>query len=95
MKGIEAKVAESKAKEFDLNLSECRKILKAAQKRNAGRFCKMEAWSNEGVDEFGFRKVVCWMLDAMTEERLENVTIFCCLWDRRHSFVERTVDEII
>lgn len=72
---------------FDLSPIEVRKIMSAAKKRNRGKLVKFESWFTSGADEFGFQKVECHMMDALADERLDDVIIHCCLFDRRQSFV--------
>ncbi len=73
---------------FDLSKIEIRKIYSAAKKQNKGRLVTIESWFTSGADEFGFQKVECHMMDMLEGERLADVVIHCCLFDRRKSFVQ-------
>lgn len=72
---------------FDLSAIEIRKIYSAAKRRNKGRMVELESWYSEGTDEWGFRKVECHIFDPLNDERLDDLVIFCCLFDRRKSWV--------
>ena len=73
---------------FDLSMSEIRKVYAAARKRNKNNLVELESWFASGVDEWGFRKVECHMMDPIEDERLSDVVIHCCLFDRRKSWVQ-------
>lgn len=83
---IEKKIREAN-EIFDLTRGEVGKVMAAAKKRNRGKLIQFESWFAEGVDQFGFRKVECHVYDPLNEERLEDVVIQCCLFDRRKSWV--------
>lgn len=87
MKTMEQKIRKA-TENFDLTEIEIRKIFSAAKKRNKGKLVEFESWYTAGADEFGFQKVECHMMDALNNERLADVIIHCCLFDRRKSFVQ-------
>ena len=87
MMTIDQKIQKAKEKEFDLTRSEVRKIMSAATKRNKC-LCEIDGWYTAGADEFGFQKVECHIYDPLNDLRLDDVVIHCCLFDRRHSFVQ-------
>ena len=72
---------------FDLTAIEIRKVFSAAKKANKGKLVTIESWFTSGADQFGFQKVECHMMDPLNDERLDDVVIHCCLFDRRKSFV--------
>ena len=72
---------------FDLAAIEIRKVMAAAKKVNKKTLCEIESWYTAGPDEFGFQKVECHIMDALNDVRLADVIIYCCLFDRRKSFV--------
>lgn len=72
---------------FDLSRNEVRKIMATAKKRNK-RLCEIESWFTSGADELGFQKVECRIYDPLNDEVLDDVVIYCCLFDRRQSFIE-------
>lgn len=72
---------------FDLSAIEIRKIYSAAKRHNKGRLVELESWFASGADEWGFRKVECHMMDPINNERLDDLVIFCCLFDRRKSWI--------
>lgn len=72
---------------FDLSAIEVRKVMSASKKLNRGKLVTIESWFTSGADEWGFQKVECHMIDPLNEERLDDVVIHCCLFDRRKSFV--------
>lgn len=84
---ITEKIKKATEKEFDLTGSEVKKIYSAAKRRNKGRLCEMESWFTSGPNDMGFQKVECHMMDPLNDERLDDVVIHCCLFDRRKSFV--------
>lgn len=86
MRTIKEKI--QKANEnFDLTRSEIAKAMAAAKKHNRRHLCQFESWFAYGVDEWGYRKVECHFIDPLTDERLDDVILHCCLFDRRHSFI--------
>lgn len=72
---------------FDLTAIEIRKVFSAAKKANKGKMVTIESWFTSGADQFGFQKVECHIMDPLNDERLDDVVIHCCLFDRRKSFV--------
>lgn len=72
---------------FDLSAIEIRKVYAAARKMNKGRLVELESWFASGVDEWGFRDVECHIMDPIEDERLADVVIHCCLFDRRKSWI--------
>lgn len=73
---------------FDLTAIEIRKVFSAAKKANKGKLVTIESWYTNGVpNEWGYMKVECHMMDVLNDERLDDVVIDCCLFDRRKSFV--------
>lgn len=72
---------------FDLTAIEIRKVYSAAKKANKGKLVEIESWFTSGADDLGFQKVECHMVDPLNDERLADVIIHCCLFDRRKSFV--------
>lgn len=72
---------------FDLTAIEIRKVYSAAKKANKGKLVAIESWFTSGADQFGFQKVECHMMDPLNDERLDDVVLHCCLFDRRKSFV--------
>lgn len=94
-KTMEQKVAKAMEKEFDLNGYEIRNIIAVANRRNKIKTATIESWySSCTPDEFGFIRVDCHMMDWMADERLDDVVVECCMFDRRKSFVCKTADEI-
>ena len=95
MTTMEKKIAKARTTEFDLNGYEIRNIYAVAKRRNKGKLVELESWFTDGViDEMGFQKVECHMYDALSGERLDDVVITICHWDRRRSFTWKTIDEI-
>jgi hypothetical protein len=89
------KINKACEKEFDLTLTEVRKIIKAANRRNKIMTATVDGWFTAGCDkQTGFQTVECTIIDGLTEERLDDVVIECCMFDRRMSFVQKTIDEI-
>lgn len=85
---IDEKIRRAEEKEFDLTRSEIRKVISAAKKANKGKLVMFESWFTAGANDMGFQRVECHMIDALNDERLDDVVIHCCLFDRRMSFVE-------
>ncbi len=94
MKTMEQKIAEANQKEFDLNGYEIRNIYAVAKRRNKGKIVELESWFSSYKDGDAFRTVECHMYDALTGERLDDVVMECCLFDRRMSFIRKTINEI-
>ena len=86
MKTMAQKIKEAE-ENFDLTRSEIQKVISKAKKMNKGKLIMFESWYTAGTDEWGYRKVECHLFDGMNDERLADVVIHCCLFDRRHSFV--------
>lgn len=75
------------AKFETLKRSEITKVQRYAAKRD-GQPVKLSAWWTEERDEFtGFVTVGCEIMNEDCTERLGDVFICVCLWDRRKSFV--------
>lgn len=95
MTTMEKKIAKATTKEFDLNGYEIRNIYAVAKRRNGGKLVELESWFTDGIiDDFGFQKVECHMYDALSGERLDDVVINVCHFDRRRSFCSKTIKEI-
>lgn len=95
MEKREAKLAKALEKEFDLNGYEVRNVIAVANRRNKIKTATIESWySSCAVDQFGFITVECHMMDNMTGERLDDVTVNCYMYDRRRSFCSKTAEEI-
>ena len=86
MMNTEKKIQKA-SENFDLTASEVRKVMAAAKKRNRGKLIEFESWFTSGANEWGFHKVECHVYDPLNDERLEDVIIHCCLFDRRKSWV--------
>lgn len=86
MKTMQEKIRKAN-ENFDLTALEVRKVFSAAKKRNRGKMIQFEGWFAGKTDEWGYRKVECQLSDGLSGERLDDVIIHCCLFDRRHSFV--------
>lgn len=69
---------------FDLTRVEINRIYSAAKRRNRGRLPELTAWYS-AHDSALFRTVECEICDGLTGERLQDVVILCCLFDRRKS----------
>ena len=96
MMTLEQKINKALEKEFNLNGYEIRNILSVAKRRNGGRLCEIASWYTAGVDRVtGFKAVECEICDAVTGRRLDDVVIECCMFDRRKSFIRKTIDEIM
>lgn len=76
----------------NLKKSEIKKIERYAKDRD-GQAAIVSAWWTEPrseTDELaGFQTIGCEMMTADYSDRVENVYIAVCLWDRRRSFVEK------
>lgn len=92
MMTLEMKVAKANSKEFNLTRSEIKKIYAAAKRRNPGTIPELTGWYSAGGDSF--KPVECEICDGLTGERLEDVVIECCMFDRRMSFVHKIASEI-
>lgn len=85
---ITEKIQKATEKEFDLTRNEVKKIYATAKRRNKGRLCEMESWFTSGSNDMGFQTVECHIYDPLADERLDDIIIHCCLFDRRRSFVQ-------
>ena len=95
MTTMEKKIAKARTTEFDLNGYEIRNIYAVAKRRNGGKLVELESWFTDGViDDMGFQTVECHMYDALSGERLDDVELVVCHWDRRRSFIRKTIEEI-
>lgn len=88
MASLMQKIELAKQEEFDLSKSEIKKIYTSAKKVNPGKMPELTGWYHCGIDDFGFTKVVCEICDGFTGERLHDVVIYCCVFDRRSSWVQ-------
>lgn len=92
---MEQKIQKATEKEFDLNGYEIMNIIRVANRRNKIKTATIESWFTAGCDKkTGFQTVECHMMDNLTGEPLDKVIIDCCMFDRRKSFVWKTIDEI-
>ena len=80
------------AEDFDLTRSEIKKIYSAAKRRNKGKLPELTGWYCAGGNSF--RPVECEICDGLTGERLDDVVIEVCMFDRRMSFVRKVASEI-
>ena len=95
MTTMEKKIAKATTKEFDLNGYEIRNIYAVAKRRNKGKLVELESWFTDGVvDKFGWQTVECHMYDALSGERLDDIEMNVCHFDRRRSFITKTINEI-
>lgn len=95
MMNLEQIAAKANEKEFNLNGYEIRNAVNVAKRRNGGRLCEITGWYTKGMsDDTLFRTVECEICDALTGERLDDVIIECCMFDRRRSFIRKTIEEI-
>lgn len=86
-------IRKASEKEFDLCRSEIKKIYAAAKRRNPGTMVELESWFGTISDDL-WQTIECHMMDGLTGERLDDVEINCCMFDRRQSFVTMTIKEI-
>lgn len=84
--GIMQKIAMG-AENFDLTKLEVKKIYSYIKKQNKGKVPEMTGWFHSGADDMGFVKVEAEICDAITGERLPDVVLHSCLFDRRQSFI--------
>ena len=82
-----------KIKAFEnLMKSEIKKIQKYAAARD-GQPVKVSAWWTDSTDEFtGFKTIGCEIMTEDYSERLSDVFICVCLWDRRKSFISEGME---
>ena len=77
----------------NLMKSEINKVQRYASARD-GQKTIVSAWWTEKKDDFtGFVTVGCEILTADCSERLDNVYISVCVWDRRRSFVNEGMEK--
>lgn len=77
--------AQKAQENFDITASEVRKIYSAANKRNRGRLPELTGWYSEYKADRLYRTVYCEICDGLTGERLPDISLLCCLFDRRRS----------
>ena len=94
MMTLEQKAAKANSKEFDLNGYEVRNVIAVANRRNKIKTATIESWFCGVKSDALWQTVECHIMDNMTGERLDDVVIECCMWDRRHSFIRKTINEI-
>lgn len=94
MMTLEQKAAKALEKEFNLNGYEVRNVIAVANRRNKIKTAVIESWFVGIKTDSLFQEVECHIFDSVTGERLDDVTINCCMFDRRKSFVTKTIDEI-
>lgn len=95
MTTMEKKIAKATTKEFDLNGYEIRNIYAVAKRRNGGKLVELESWYTNGViDDMGFQTVECHIYDALSGDRLDDIELNVCHFDRRRSFITKTINEI-
>lgn len=94
MMTLEMKAAKANSKEFDLNGYEVRNAIKVANRRNKIKTAAIESWFCGKKENELWQTVECHIMDMMTGERLDDVIINCCMFDRRKSFISKTIDEI-
>ena len=88
--GEDARKVARAAADFSLLRSEVRKVEKVANERNGCSDCHVTGWFFRGFDELGFADVRCEVCRDWAE-RVDDVEIHVCGWDRRHSFVSKEV----
>lgn len=94
MMTLEMKAAKANEKEFDLNGYEVRNVIRVANRRNKIKTATIESWFCGVKSDALWQTVECHIMDNMTGERLDDVIINCCMFDRRQSFITKTIDEI-
>jgi len=94
MMTLEQKAAKANSKEFNLNGYEVRNVIAVANRRNKIKTATIESWFCGVMSDALFQTVTCHMMDNTTGERLDDVELNCCMFDRRHSFISKTIDEI-
>lgn len=90
-KTLEQKAAAAAAN-FDMTASEVKKVYAAAKRRNRGRLVEVTGWYCSGAGDL-WRAVDFEICDAFTGARLADVVLHCCMYDRRQSFIESTIEE--
>lgn len=71
---------------FDLKPIEVKKIYSAAKKANKGKLPEVTGWFTNGEEDCGFIRVDCEICDGLTGERLNDVTIYCCMFNHKKSY---------
>ena len=98
MKTLNQKIEKALEKEFNLNGYEVRNAVAVANRRNGIKTAVIESWyaavDRKFVLDHGFLSVECHMMDNATGERLDDVIVECCMFDRRMSFIRKTIKEI-
>lgn len=80
----------------NLKKSELKKIERYAKERDGERAVVSAWWTEKqsDVDELtGFQTIGCEMMKADYSDRVENVYIAVCIWDRRRSFVKKNAEQ--
>lgn len=85
MASIQTKIERAKSKEFALKASEIKKAEKMACELT-GNDCKVTGYFYAGVDKDGFADVICEICSNDMTVREMDITVTCCMWDRRRSW---------